>query len=82
MLSDPPELSGKRVRFLVTVMDHNGKMERARARVWTDRNIEAYREMSKEDSRSVATSILPGFVSAVATGDMTLIPKLMNMEER
>lgn len=80
MLSDPPELSGKRARFLVHVMDENGGMERARARVWTDRNIEVCRKKSKEQSRMVAANIITEFVNAVSIGDMTLTQKFMEVE--
>jgi len=70
MLADPPQLVGKRVRFLAVVKDQHGEAERARARVWTDGNIEAYRNMSKEDSKAIATGFMTKLVSAVGTGDI------------
>jgi len=77
MLADPPELVGERVRFLAAVLDENGEVERVRARVWTDGNIQVFRKMSKEDSRVVAMSFMTGLVGAVAAGDVGLIPKRM-----
>jgi len=80
MLADPPELIGKRVRFIVIVKNQRGEMERVRARVWTDGNIEIYRNMSKEDSRAVAAGFMAKLVIAVETGDVGVMPKMMNME--
>jgi hypothetical protein len=61
-------------------MNDNGGLERARARVWTDRNIETCYQMNKEESQIVATSLVTTFVGAVAAGDITSIPRLMNKE--
>ena len=80
MLADPPQLVGKRVRFIAVVKDRRGEAERARARVWTDGNIETYRNMGKEQSRTIAQGFIKGFVSAVGTGDIGVIPKMMNAE--
>ena len=81
LLADPPELVGQRVRFLVIVVNQIGEIERARARVWTDRNIEATRNMDKEASRKAAASLVGELVRAVAAGDIESIPRLMKEEE-
>ena len=78
MLADPPELVGKRVRFLAVVKDQRGEVERARVRVWTDGNIETYRNMGREESRTIAQGFMDGLVIAVGAGDMEAIPKTMN----
>jgi len=80
MLADPPQLVGKRVRFLAVVKNQHGAVERARARAWTDGNIEAYRNMSKEDSQTIALGFMTKLVSAVGTGDMGVIQEMMNVE--
>jgi len=80
MLADPPELIGQRVRFIAIVNNQRGEMERVRARVWTDGNIEIYRNMSKEESRAVAVGFMAKLVSAVGAGDLGAMPKMMNME--
>lgn len=77
MLADPPELFGKRARFLVAVVDQHGEVERVRARVWTDDNIEALRGMGKEESRAVAAGLIAGFAGYVALGDSESIPRMM-----
>jgi hypothetical protein len=80
MLADPPEPIGQRVRFLVAVKNRNGEVERARARVWTDGNIDTvWRKMGKEASQMVAKGFLTGLVSAVEVGDMEVIPKTMSV---
>jgi hypothetical protein len=61
-------------------MNHNGVLERARARVWTDLNIETYYQMNKEESRIAATDFVTTFVGAVAAGDITSTPWLRNKE--
>jgi len=80
MLADPPQLVGKRVRFIAVVKDQRGETERARARVWTDGNIEAYRNMSKEGSQAIATGFMIQLVRAVEEGDTEAIPGMMNVE--
>lgn len=82
MMADPPELVGQRVRFLVVVVDENGEVERARARVWTDNNIEIYRKMSKENSQTIAKGLVTGLVGAVETGSIDAIPSLMKPVDR
>lgn len=78
MLADPPELIGKRVRFLVAVKNNRGEVERARARAWIDGNIEIYRKMSEEASQTVAKGFLTGLAGAVEVGDMEVIPNMFN----
>ncbi|KAF9642937.1 hypothetical protein BDM02DRAFT_1798284 [Thelephora ganbajun] len=80
MLADPPQLIGKRVRFLVVVKDQRGEMERARARVWTDDNIETYRNMSKEHSQAIAAGYMIKLVRAVEAGDIEAMPRMMNVQ--
>ena len=82
MLADPPQLVGKRVRFLAVVKDEDGEIERARARVWTDGNIEAYRNMSKKDSQAIAVGFMAKLVSAVGAGDIAAMSEMMNVEGR
>ena len=74
MLADPPQLIGKRVRFLAVVKNQLGEVERARARVWTDGNIENYRKIGKEDSQKLAAALTAGLVAAVEAGDVRVIP--------
>lgn len=76
MLADPPELIGQRVRFLVTVLNQMGGVERARARVWTDGNIEVFRGLGTEESKIVARGFIRDLADAVASGDMELIPNM------
>jgi len=80
MLADPPELIGKRVRFITVVRDHRGEVERARARVWTEATIETYRNMSKERSRTMATVLMEGLVKVVEAGDIGAIPEMLKVE--
>ena len=80
MLADLPQLVGKRVRFIAVVKDQRGETERARARVWTDGNIEAYCSMSKEESQAVAMGFMVQLVRAVKEGDTEEIPKMTNVE--
>jgi hypothetical protein len=77
MLADPPELSGKCVRFLVVIKDQRGEVERARARVWTDGNIEWYRNMNKNGPQALAIGLL---VEAVEVGDVETMPGMMEVE--
>jgi len=77
MLADPPELIGKRARFLVAVVDQHGEVERVRARVWTDDNIEVLRGLDKEGSRAVAAGLIAGFAGYVALGDSESIPRML-----
>jgi len=81
MLADPPELVGKRVRFIAVVRDHRGEVERARVRVWTEATIETYRNMSKEHSRTMATVLMEGLVKVVEAGDIGAIPEMLEVEE-
>lgn len=80
MLADPPQLIGKRIRFIAVVKDQRGETERARVRVWIDGNIERYREMGKEESRAIATEFMTKLASAVEAGDIGAIPRMMNVE--
>lgn len=80
MLADPPQLVGKRVRFVAVVKDQYGETERARVRVWTDGNIEMFRNLSREDSRAISVGLMAKLVSAVATGDIGAIPKMVKSE--
>ena len=82
MMADPPELVGQRVRFLVVVVDGNGEVERARARVWTDNNLEVYRKMSKDNSQAIAKGLVTGLVGAIETGSIDAIPSLMKPVDR
>lgn len=81
MLADPPPLVGKRVRFLAVVKDQHGEVERARARAWTDTNIEAYRNMSKEDSKAIAPGFMTKLVTMIGTGAAGAMQETMNVEE-
>lgn len=81
MLVDPPPLVGKRVRFLAVVKNQRGEVERVRARVWTDRNIEKYYDIHKERSRAMASAVITALVSAVGAGDIEAIPKIMGTRE-
>ena len=81
MLADPPQLVGKRVRFLAVVKNQHGGIERARARAWTDGNIEMCRNLSKELSRAAALGLMAKLVSAVGAGDMGSMQEMMNAEE-
>jgi len=80
MLADPPQLVGKRVRFIAVVKTQRGETERARARVWTDGNIEIYRGMNKEESQAIALGFMTELVRAVGAGDIEAMPKMMNIE--
>lgn len=80
MLADPPQLLGKRVRFIAIVNNQHGEMERARARVWTDDNIETFRNMDKKGSQAMALGFMTKLVGAVEAGDTEAIPNIMNIE--
>ena len=82
MFADPPQLVGQRARFLVTVKDEFGEVERARARAWTDGNIEMYRKMEKEASKTVAAGFMTGLVKAVEAGEIDAIPSMMKAERQ
>ena len=81
MLADPPPLVGKRVRFLAVVKNQLGQVERVRARVWTNGNIESYYDIPKERSRTMASAFVTALVSAVGVGDVEAIPRIMGTEE-
>ena len=77
MLTGPPQLVGKCVRF---IEDQHGEMIRARTRVWTDGNTMT--ELSHTDrSQAMAEGLIIGLISAVENGDMGTIPKMMKMKE-
>lgn len=80
MLADPPQLVGKRVRFIAVVKNQRGETERARVRVWTDGNIEIYRNMDKEESQAISTGFMIKLVRAVEAGDTEAMSKMMNVE--
>jgi hypothetical protein len=80
MLADPPQLIGLRVRFIVVVKNQHGEIERARARVWTDGNIEMYRNMSKDESQAMAAGFIIKLVNAVEEGDVEAMPRMMEVE--
>jgi hypothetical protein len=82
MFADPPQLVGQRVRFLVVVKDEFGEVERARARAWTDPNIETYYKMEKENSKAIAVGFMTGLVKAVEVGEMNVVPSMMNVERQ
>ena len=80
MLTDPPQLIGKRVRFIVVVKDQHGETERVRARVWTDGNIERCRNMDEEYSQAIAVEFMAKLLRAVEGGDVGAIPRMMEAE--
>ena len=80
MLTDPPHLVGKRVRFIAVVKDQHGETERVRTRVWTDGNIGTYRNMSKENSQMVSVGFMAKLITAVEAGDTEAIPRVMRAE--
>jgi hypothetical protein len=57
-------------------------VERARARVWTDGNIEWFRNLNKKDSQALAIGTLMKLVQAVEAGDMEMMPGMMEAEGR
>ena len=81
MLTDPPQLVGKRVRFIVVVKDQHGKTERVRVRVWTDGNIKRGHFMNEEYSQAIAVEfyLWPSY-SARYRGDVEVIPKIVEAE--
>jgi len=79
VLADPPELVGKRVRYIAVVRDE--KIERVRGCAWTDGNIEMYRNMGREESRAIATGFMTKLVSVVGAGDIGAIPGMVKAEE-
>lgn len=80
MLADPPQLVGKRVRFIAVVKNQYGETERVRVRVWTDGNIAIARNTSKEDSRAISVGLMAKLVSAVEAGDIGAIPRMTQVE--
>lgn len=81
MLADPPQLVGKRVRFLAVVKNPCGEVERARARVWADGNIEQYYNAPKEKSRAMSSAVVTALVTAVGIGDIEAIPKILGIRK-
>jgi len=80
VLVDPPELVGKRVRYIAVVKD--GKVVRIRGCAWIEGNIEMCRNTSREESRALATAFMTKLVSVVGAGDIGAIPGMIKAKER
>jgi len=79
ILVDPPELVGKRVRYIAVV--RVGEVVRVRGCAWVERNIEMCRNLSREESRMAATGFMTKLVSVVGAGDIGAIPGMMKAKE-